>query len=71
MPKKMYVECCKSREKGTLYYVLKVDFGYRIANLTMETDVISEFAEVPIASIYALKEGEKLILGTFTKSEKK
>lgn len=71
MPKKMYVECCKSREKGTLYYVLKVDFGYRIANVTMETDLIAEFAEVPIASIYLLKEGEKLILGTFTKSEKK
>lgn len=71
MAKKMYVECCKSREKGTLYYVLKVDFGYRIANVTMETDLIAEFAELPISAIYSLQCGDKLVLGEFVKAEKK
>ena len=71
MGKQMYVECCKSKEKGTLYYVLKVDFGYRVANVTMETDLIAEFAELPISAIYSLKFGDKLILGDFVKAVKK
>lgn len=61
---KMYVECCKSKEKDSTYQVLKVDLGYRTAILfDVPKDVVSEMLDIKISEIYNMKVGEILVLG--------
>lgn len=61
---KMYVECCKSKDKDSTYQVLKIDLGYRVATLfEVPKDVISEMLDIKISDIYKMKVGEQLILG--------
>ena len=51
---KLYVECCKSKDKDTLYHTLKCNFGYRVGIISMEKDIISEMANVTMATLYAM-----------------
>lgn len=62
---KVFVECQKSKEKGTLYHVLKCDFGYRQGILTMDKDVICEMGNILYSQLYAMKENEKIQIGEF------
>ena len=55
---KFYIECCKSKEKGTIYFVLKVDFGYRVGVLTMEQDIMCELADIKMSELYKMKPGD-------------
>lgn len=63
---KMFVKCCKSKEKGTLYHTLNVDFGYRIGVLTMDKDIICEMADLRYSELYAMKADEVKQLGNLT-----
>lgn len=61
---KMYVECCKSKDKDSTYQVLKIDLGYRVATLfEVPKDVISEMLDIKISDIYKMQIGQQLILG--------
>ena len=60
----LQVSCKKSKDKGILYHVLEADFGYRVATLTMEKDVISEVLGLPISALYSMKEGDVIKVGT-------
>lgn len=60
---KLYVECCKSKDKDTLYHTLKVDFGYRVSILTMEKSDICEIADITMKALYNMKAGEIIDVG--------
>lgn len=60
---KLYVECCKSKDKDTLYHTLKCDFGYRVGIISMEKDIISEMANVTMATLYAMQAGDIIDVG--------
>ena len=60
---KLYVECCKSKDKDSTYHALKCDFGYRVAMLSMEKDVICECADVTMKSLYNMKAGDIIEVG--------
>lgn len=57
---KFFIECMKSKEKGTLYHVLKCDVGYTVVNVSMEKDVMATIADCKLSDIYNLKEGDKI-----------
>ena len=59
----LYVECCKSKDKDTLYHVLKCDFGYRVAVISMEKDIICEMANIRMSDLYKLKAGDIVKVG--------
>lgn len=68
---KMYVECCKSKDKDTTYQVLKLDLGYRTATLfEMPKEVVSEIADIKISDIYKLQPGERLVIGDIVRNAK-
>lgn len=68
---KMYVECCKSKDKDTTYQVLKLDLGYRTATLfEMPKEVVSEIADIKISDIYKLQPGERLVIGDIVRNTK-
>ena len=48
----------KSKEKGTIYFALKVDFGYRVGILTMEQDIMCEVADIKMSELYKMKPGD-------------
>lgn len=60
---KVFIKCCKSKEKGTLYHTLNVDFGYRVGVLTMDKDVICEMADIKYSQLYGMKAEETMQLG--------
>lgn len=61
---KFYVECCKAKDKDSVYHVLKVDFGYRVATLfSIDKDILCELADVSPKQIYQMKVGDKLNIG--------
>lgn len=58
---KMYVECCKSKDKDNCYQVLSIDLGYRKVKLfEIGKDVISEICDCKISDIFKMKEGEQV-----------
>lgn len=57
---KFYIECCKSKDKDTLYHALKVDFGYRVGIVTMEKDIMCELADIKMSDLYKMKAGDKV-----------
>lgn len=62
---KLFVECCKSKEKDSLYQVLKIDFGYRTAQLfEVKKDVVAELADVKISDLYNMRAGDCIEIGT-------
>lgn len=61
---KLYVECCKSKDKETTYHALKCDLGYRTIILSMEKDICAEMANVTIADLYKMKADEKKYVNT-------
>lgn len=63
---KIFVECRKAKEKGTLYHVLALDLGYRVAVLTMDKDTICESANLRYSELYSMKEGQRIDVGTIT-----
>lgn len=63
----IFVECLKAKDKDTLYHVLKVDMGYRCANLTMEKDVICELADIKFSDLYAMKQNDRIEVGILKK----
>lgn len=63
---KMFIKCCKSKEKGTLYHTLNVDFGYRVGVLTMDKDVICELADLKYSQLYGMKADQVIELGEFS-----
>ena len=64
---KFYVECCKSKDKDTVYHALKCDLGYRVALLSMEKDVICEMADMKMSELYKMKEGQTITIGQINK----
>lgn len=61
---KMFVECCKSKDKDSTYQVLTVDLGYRVCKLfEVPKDVISEIADIKISEIYKMQAGDKMLIG--------
>lgn len=67
---KLYVQCCKSKDKDTLYYTLKCDFGYRVGILTMEKSDICEIADITLATLYNMKADEIIEVGQILKKVK-
>lgn len=74
---KMYVECCKSKDKDSTYQVLKVDLGYRTATLfEVPKDIISEMIDCKMSDIYKMQVGDTIVVGeiiakTFNSSKEK
>lgn len=61
---KVYVECCKSKDKDNTYQVMTLDLGYRVAKLfEVPKEVVSEIADIKISTIYKMKDGDKLLIG--------
>lgn len=61
---KLYVECCKSKDKDSTYQVLKIDFGYRTATLfEVPKDVVTELADCKVSDIYKMNPGDTIIIG--------
>lgn len=61
---KMFVECCKSKDKESTYQVLKIDFGYRVATLfEVPKDVITEMLDCKVSDIYKMTVGDTLTVG--------
>lgn len=57
---KMYVAKQKSEKTGKEYAVLKIDFGYRVADVFIDVAVMTELAGVDFKTFYSLKTGESL-----------
>lgn len=64
---KFYVECCKSKDKDTVYHALKCDLGYRVVLLSMEKDVICEMADIRMSELYKMKAGQTITIGQINK----
>lgn len=65
---KFYVECCKSKDKESTYHALKCDFGYRVAIVSMEKDLIAEMANITMAQLYDMKPETKVFIGEVKKN---
>ena len=65
----LYIECCKSKDKDSVYYALKVKLPFRDTPsiLTMEKDVMYEVADISPSKLYSMKAGDKLKVGMITK----
>ena len=69
---KMYVECCKSKDKDSTYQVLMIDVGYRKMKLfELGKDIIAELADVKISELYSMKEGETITIGEIIRKQVK
>lgn len=55
MVNKMYVTKAKSEKTGKEYAVLRVDFGYRVADIFIEPAVLVELAGIDFAKFYSMK----------------
>lgn len=54
---KFFVQCMLSK-KGTKFYLLRCDVGSHVINLSMENDVIADFADIKISDLYKMKEND-------------
>lgn len=65
----LYIECCKSKDKDSLYYALKVKLPFRStpAVLTMEKDIMYEIANIAPSQLYSMKAGDKIKVGVISK----
>lgn len=55
---KMYVVKQKSEKTGKEYAVLKIDFGYRVADVFIDSAIMCELAGVDFKSFYTMKPGD-------------
>lgn len=60
MVKKMYVTKGVSQKTGKEYAQLKIDFGYRVADVFIEPALLTELAGVSFERFYSLKPNEIL-----------
>lgn len=56
---KMFVIKKKSEKTGKEYAVLKIDFGYRVAEVFIDSAVMCELAGVDFKTFYSMKPGDK------------
>ncbi|MBR0190299.1 MAG: hypothetical protein IJQ23_07965 [Clostridia bacterium] len=61
----LYIECCKSKDKESVYHALKVKLPFRsqASILTMEKETIYEIANITPSTLYAMKAGDILKVG--------
>lgn len=68
---KMYVECCKAKDKDSVYQVLMIDVGYRKMKLfELGKDIIAELADVKISELYGMKPGDEIVIGEIIRKGK-
>ena len=61
----LYIECCKSKDKDSVYHALKVKLPFRsqASILTMEKETIYEIANITPSTLYAMKAGDIMKVG--------
>ena len=67
----LYVEKKVNEKTNREFTALYADYGYRVAPISFEVELMAELLECAPSKIHTLQVGQKLVIGSITKKADK